>query len=160
MDPSIAAIASQFQVGTNYFRKAMSRLGPADLVKRAGPQSNPAIWIAGHLTQFRVRLGNILGEDREVPWGDLFATGSSIGELSKYPGKEEIDGTWTLASERLMTRLDQATGRSLDASPPMRIASGDGTLRGAIAYFAFHEAYHLGQLGFLVKWLGHAPLAD
>jgi hypothetical protein len=28
-----------------------------------------------------------------------------------------------------------------------------------VAFLAFHEAYHMGQLGYVRKWLGHSALA-
>jgi len=35
---------------------------------------------------------------------------------------------------------------------------GDETLRGMVAFLVFHEAYHVGQIGYLKKQLGYAPL--
>ncbi len=40
------------------------------------------------------------------------------------------------------------------APPRFRAPSTDGTL----FLFSFHEAYHVGQLGYLRRWLGHSPL--
>jgi hypothetical protein len=48
----------------------------------------------------------------------------------------------------------------LVAPPPERVASPDGTLRGALALLAFHDGYHVGQLGFVRKWLGFSALLD
>jgi hypothetical protein len=34
----------------------------------------------------------------------------------------------------------------------------DGKVGGFIAFLAFHEAYHAGQVSYLRKWLGHGQL--
>jgi hypothetical protein len=33
------------------------------------------------------------------------------------------------------------------------------TVVDALAFFAFHEAYHVGQLGYVKKAIGYAPIA-
>jgi hypothetical protein len=42
----------------------------------------------------------------------------------------------------------------------LRVPSTDATLRGAIGYFSLHEAYHVGQMGYVRKWLGLSPIID
>ena len=44
------------------------------------------------------------------------------------------------------------------AAAPVSFA-GAKTLADLLAFFAFHEAYHLGQVGFIRKQLGHSSLA-
>jgi hypothetical protein len=36
--------------------------------------------------------------------------------------------------------------------------SFDGKIGGLIAFLAFHETYHVGQLSYLRKWLGYGQL--
>ena len=43
---------------------------------------------------------------------------------------------------------------------PQWLRSQDGTLLGGLAFAAMHEAYHVGQMGFLRKWLGLDPIFD
>jgi hypothetical protein len=38
---------------------------------------------------------------------------------------------------------------------PDGLPSFDKKISGAVAFFAFHDAYHTGQLSFLRKWLGY-----
>ena len=160
MDVGLAALAEQFRVSTNLFVKALDGLDREGLLSRIGPGSNPPIWIAGHLAQSRVRIINILGGQRPQPWTGMFDTGSVIGDLARYPQASVIIERWTALSEELMDRLEQVTSEQLEAPPPPRVASPDGTLRSALALLAFHEGYHIGQLGFIRKWLGFSPLLD
>jgi hypothetical protein len=160
MEAAIQALADQFNVVTNAYLKALDGLDRDTLLTRPGARSNSPLWVAGHLVQSRVRLINILGGARELPWPDLFRTGSTIVDPTAYPEVSEIIARWRDLTEELMRRLEQVDATALGADAPPRVASQDGTLRGAIALFAFHEGYHIGQLGFLRKWLGHSPLFD
>ena len=160
MDAGVIAIAEQFRVSTNLFVKALDGLDRDALLSRVGPRSNPPIWIAGHLAQSRVRIINILGGETPQPWTGMFDTGSVIGDLARYPEARVIIDRWNALSEELMDRLEQLTPERLVGAPPARVASPDGTLRGALALLAFHDGYHVGQLGFVRKWLGLSPLLD
>ena len=156
----LGSLTGLFTVGTGLFVKALNGLRRDELLTRPGPRSNPLLWIAGHLAQSRCRLLRLLGVPREVPWESLFATGSKIGEPSQYPAIEEIQAVWRDVTEQLMYRLEAIGDDELSRQPPTGIATSDGTLRGAIALFAFHEAYHVGQMGYVRKWLGHSALIE
>jgi len=160
MDAGVSMIAEQFRISSNLFTKALNGLDREALLSRAGARSNPPVWIAGHLIEWRARIVTIIGGSAETPWNGMFATGSTIRDLSTYPEAGALLQLWSALSEELMERLDGLTPEQLEAPAPPRIASHDGTLRGALALFAFHEGYHVGQLGFLRKWLGHSALLD
>jgi hypothetical protein len=160
MHAAVRPLADQFYVTTNFFIKALGGLERDALLTRPGARSNPPIWVAGHLAQSRTRLVNLLGSSRALPWPGLFETGSKVVDLSIYPEAEAIVTVWRDLSIELNQRLEAVGGEALENDAPPRTASPDGTLRGAIALFAFHEGYHIGQLGFLRKWLGYGPLID
>jgi len=160
VDAAVIPTAEQFRVTTNLFAKALTGMDREALLTRPGARSNPPIWTAGHLTQWRSRIVTILGGPPEVPWAGMFDTGSAIGDLTGYPDADALLATWARLSGELVQRLEDITREQLDAPPPARVASPDETLRGALAFFAFHEGYHVGQLGFLRKWLGFGPLLD
>ena len=46
----------------------------------------------------------------------------------------------------------------MSAPAPRDFPVPDKTIRGAINFLAYHEAYHLGQMGYLRKWLGKDSL--
>jgi uncharacterized damage-inducible protein DinB len=50
------------------------------------------------------------------------------------------------------------TADRLAADAPVSFA-GARTLAELLAFFAFHEAYHLGQVGYIRRHLGHSSLA-
>jgi len=160
MHPSIGTVAEQFRITTNLFIKAMSGVEAGEAMRRPGPVSNPLLWMAGHVTHFRSRMLALVGVPRDFPWGDIFDTGSRIGPVELYPSPEEIVVEWEEMSELLMERLAALTEEDLIAPPVSRVPSTDASLRGAIGYFSLHEAYHVGQMGYVRKWLGLTPIID
>lgn len=46
----------------------------------------------------------------------------------------------------------------LQRPSPEGVPRSNGRISGALAASVFHEAYHVGQLGYLMRWLGHPPL--
>ncbi len=160
MEAAVQALADQFNVVTNAYLRALEGLDREALLTRPSPRSNPAMWVAGHLVQSRARLINILGGSRQLPWPELFRTGSTIVDANAYPDAAAIAAMWKELTAELMQRLEALGPDALAANAPPRIASPDGSLRGAVALLAFHEGYHVGQLGFIRKLLGHSSLFD
>jgi len=160
MEPGLAPVFHQFRDTTRLYVRALEGVDHDALLTRAGPRSNPLLWVAGHLVQQRTRLLGALGPARQIPWDDLFGTGSIIGDLKLYPSVGELDAVWRSATDELLRRLESINGVTLAAPSPQWLRSQDGTLLGALAFAALHEAYHVGQMGFLSKWLGLAPIFD
>jgi hypothetical protein len=160
MHASIWTVGEQFRITTNLYIKAMSGVDKDVAMRRPGPVSNPLLWMAGHVTHFRSRLLTLLGVPREYPWGSVFDTGAKVGPADMYPSPEELVALWEEQSELLMDRLAALTEADLLTPPMARVPSTDATLRGAIGYFSLHEAYHVGQMGYVRKWLGLTPIID
>ena len=72
----------------------------------------------------------------------------------------EFEAVWRSATDELVRRLGSLSGASLAAPSPPWLRTNDGTLLGALAFAAMHEAYHVGQMGFLRKWLGLDPIFE
>ena len=160
MHASIGPVAEQFRITTNLFSKAMNGVDAEEAMRRPGELSNPLLWLAGHVTHFRTRLVTLVGVPHAFPWGSLFDTGAKVGPASIYPRPQEIVAVWEELSDILAQRLTVLTETDLAAPPASRVPTTDATLRGAIGYFSLHEAYHVGQMGYVRKWLGLTPIID
>jgi len=160
MHASIGPVAEQFRITTNLFIKAMDGVSAAEAMRRPADWSNPLLWLAGHVTQFRSRLLTLVGSPRDFPWERIFDTGAKVGPASMYPPPGEIIALWEEFSALLEERLASLTESELLAPPGFKVPSTDATLRGAIGYFSLHEAYHVGQMGYVRKWLGMTPVID
>src|SRR5687768_6741482 len=151
MNAALGPIVEQFTATTRLYARALEGVGHDALLTRPGPRSNPMLWVAGHLVQQRTRLLGALGPARQIPWDDLFGTGSIIGDLRLYPSVGELNAVWRSATEELLRRLGSIGDGDLAAPSPDWLRTHDGTILGALAFAVMHEAYHVGQMGFIRK---------
>jgi uncharacterized damage-inducible protein DinB len=158
MHQSIATVAQLYGVSGALYERALEGVSPEDLRRRPGEGTNPLLWIAGHLASVRISVCGMLGAPREVPWGKTFFRGSVV-DPDALPGIDGIRQEWRAVTEVLTRRLDEVTADVLEAASPKKFPIPDPTVRGAVAFLAWHEAYHVGQMSLLRRWLGLSGLA-
>jgi hypothetical protein len=66
----------------------------------------------------------------------------------------EIVRAWDEVSGKLSSSLAGAPEEML-AQPVSNGITLDGKISGKIAFLSLHESYHVGQMAYLRKWLGH-----
>ena len=153
------AIAYIFAANTGLVAKAFDGVAEDQLWRRATPENNPILWIAGHMVGTRALILRLLGETVDTGWGDLFARGASIGNESAYPSKDEVLRVHADLAARLQAKLATLTaddlGREAAVGPKPFGAKSFGDQLG---FFALHDSYHAGQLGYVRKALGLSNL--
>ncbi|MBI1353581.1 MAG: DUF664 domain-containing protein [Acidobacteria bacterium] len=158
MDSAIRGAAELFAVADDLVPKALEGLDRAQLLHRPGPESNPMIWLWGHLTNTRCGLLSLLGIEHPRFHNDLFGLGSEIVSDDAYPSAEEIQAAWDDVTAKLEARFESITDAELSQPSPRQFRVADTTLRGSIWFLAWHEGTHVGQMGYLKKWLGQGRL--
>lgn len=158
MDPVVESVLQGMGLNDQLYRSALEGLSREELNRRSGPESSPLIWLAGHLVSGRSGMAALAGIKMESAWQDCFKRYSKILEPSAYPEIGEIKSAWSDTSSRVETRLGQLTDQELDAPSPRKFPVKDQTVRAGLAFLFWHESYHIGQLGFLRKWLGYDSL--
>ena len=158
MDPVIAPSAQLYAITSSRFDKALENLTDADVRKRISNDSNPMIWIVGHMAATRCSLLVMLGKKVEHPWGDLFARGSTVDDDSEFPPLADLVSKWRETDEALKQRLEEMTDEELSADAPRDFPIEDKSIRGAINFLVYHEVYHFGQMALLKKFLGQGSL--
>ncbi len=81
-----------------------------------------------------------------------------IDTSADYPNRVVITDAWQTASSSLFSRLPELTGLDLVQPSPMPFPVSEQSVGGGLAFFAEHEGYHVGQLGFLRKALGYSAV--
>ena len=114
--------------------------------KRINENLNPIIWIAGHMATYRCKLAHALGRPVDHGWGDRFDRGTEVSDPRPFPSVGK-------ATEVLEQRFEELTEDELSATAPRDFPFPDKTIRGMIFFLSYHESYHLGQIGFLKKWV-------
>ncbi len=160
MDPVVASFAQLLRVNDRLIGKALDGLTDEEAWRRPGPDSNPVLWLAGHIAVYRCRLAALLNVGVDLPWAAQFARQTRPNPDVHAPRLPEIREAIVRASEHLATRLEQLRDAELSTAAAGTFPIPDRTLRGAIAFLTYHEAYHVGQLGYLRTWLGYPGIVD
>lgn len=148
MNPHLEGLARIFAASDRLFIRALEGADREVLLRRPpGGAGNPMLWIAGHATRVRSQVVRSLGHEHAMPWADQFNRGGSSADDSHWPEVGVIIEAWNSLAAELQTRLDALSEDDLLGTT--EAPSLDGTLLGAVALLAFHDAYHVGQLGML-----------
>lgn len=99
-------------------------------------------------------MANVIGLEEAMPYPELFANAKGWQPDATYPALEALTAAWTGLSERFIARLKALTEADLDRKPPFPTPTDDGTLRGFLAFMAHHEAYTIGQIGYVRRLVG------
>jgi uncharacterized damage-inducible protein DinB len=148
-------VESIFKANTDIINKAIADVAPDDWFRQPGEDSNHLLWLMGHVIVHRGRTLNFLGQDWDVAWRSLFARGAERIDDAEYPSVEEMRNAWSQVSTDLVAVLRSKTADELAQAAPAGLPSFDGKLSGTVAFFAFHDAYHTGQVSYVRKWLGY-----
>ena len=157
MTPHLEGLARVFAASDRLFVRALDGADRAALLRRPGGAGNPMLWIAGHATRVRSQFVGALGRPHPLGWGEQFNRGASSADESQWPDVSEILGAWTTIAASLHARLAEMSEDELLTMT--EAPSLDGTMLGAISLIAFHDAYHVGQLGMLRAHAGLPRLA-
>lgn len=152
MHSSIATVAKLYKFDDNLFQNGIGNLEKDHTLKKVSEDTAPILWIAGHLTSVRYHLLNLLGGKKEFPWPKIF---DEAYDLSKdYPDMAEIANAWNEILDTFHEKLAQAAESDLTKTLDYKLPHNDNTVRGALIFFAYHEAWHFGQIAYVRKCLG------
>lgn len=155
METDFKNITGIFQTNTGIVNKAIAGVEPDHWFKKPGDDSNHLTWMMGHLIIHRGLTLKFLGGDYDDRWRKLFSQGSKHLANDQYPSIEELRSAWQDVSSKLSAALRATPEGVMTQGAPKGAPSFDGKLSGTVAFFAFHDAYHTGQISFLRKWLGY-----
>jgi DinB family protein len=155
MDTDFKNIAGMFRANTDIVNKAIAGVEPDHWFRKPGDDSNHLTWVLGHLIVHRGQTLKVLGVDWDNAWAELFARGSERVADVQYPSVDKILNAWQDVSAKLSEALKTPPEEVMTKEAPKGPPSFDGKTSGTIAFYAFHDTYHVGQVSFLRKWLGY-----
>jgi len=156
MDTEFSFVDGMFKTNTGLVMKATEGIPSEQWLLKPGESSNHLMWMMGHLIWSRGNILRTLGTDWKLSWAKQFARGMKPGEIRDYPKVEEVRRVWGDLAERLSACLSNTPAEVL--AKPHDKPTFDGKVSGFVAFLAFHETYHVGQVSYLRKWLGHGEL--
>jgi hypothetical protein len=156
---ALAPVTLIFKLNTGLMRRTLDGVAADQLWQRPTSTTNPLLWIAGHIVQTRAMMLGLVGDSFDTGWNDLFARGAALRDTSHYPSLAAIDEVHRQIVDRLKTRFAALTEADLAAPARGRELPGAKTLGDQLAFLAFHESYHIGQLAYVRKALGFSGVA-
>jgi len=154
MTTDLATIQSMFKANEDIFRRTIKDVPDDRWLTQAGDGSNHLLWITGHMLVTRAIVPRMMGQSWSAPWEPLFVRGAKPVSPEQYPSPAEIRKAWEEVSEKMSTAFANSTPEALASPAKQGAPTLDGTLAGTVGFLCLHETYHVGQLGYLHKWLG------
>lgn len=150
MQEGLEAIDHQYRTTEKMIREILPHLSHDDLVHAPAEGQSSVLHLYGHVTTLRHRLFNAISpQPVAVPFEDVF--GGFAKPAAATPSKAAVDAAFADITLRLHERFATMTPQELSA--PGRgqgeFPTDDGTMLGTIAFLAYHEAYTVGQMGYL-----------
>ena len=150
------SIKNQFDLHTRLFNNVIEGISDDLANKRAGDSVNHIIWIAGHLTNARNGMHAIGGYEANPFYPEFFDRGSTLDPKAEYPPISEIRDKWNTVSPKISDGFQNLSEEMLVSDAPIKtpIYGIDSSLHGFLDFLMHHEAYHIGQIGILRKYVG------
>lgn len=157
MGPELLAL----QFGFNYqaAKANAADLSQAESLACATAGGNCVNWVLGHVVSTRNGILKLLGRDPiwDKERAKPYSRGSQGLAAEDALPLEEIMADYRASQKTILTALGEMTDEDLEAKSPIEFFRGDEeTIGTALASFAFHEAYHVGQTGTLRRVAGKA----
>ena len=149
MSDLIKPVIDQFKFDSLILSLATGALKNEDAGHRLRKGEGSSIsYLLGHLLSSRYHVLSMLGGGDENPFAEQFGRNAEPLDVSEYPDISEFKAAWDGLTEKFHTALDGASDEQLLA-PVESFPVEDQTLRGALMFMAWHESYHVGQIGIL-----------
>jgi hypothetical protein len=147
-----------YKLNNGVVARTLDGLSDDDVWRSPPGGGNPIGWILGHVAEYRTVLLGLLGCPLQTEWpARLFARGSVRGDRTTYPSRASIESTWNATHGAMRDAFSAITAEQL-AAPTKTELPGVGTLADQLAFGAFHESYHVGQMGYVRRQLGHTAV--
>ena len=152
--PTVAPLVFILAINDSLAERSFQGVADGDVWKRPTPQSNPMLWIFGHMVNTRAGLLKLLGGEADLGWGDVFSRGAELADASGYPSRERIAEASCDVNARLYAGLAALTDADLGKPATRPSTPAVKTLGDQIAFLTMHDTYHVGQLAYVRKALG------
>ena len=158
VNPAVAPVAQIFKINNNMVERTLDGLSDQELWQ-CTTGGNPIAWILGHITETRSTLLTQLGSPWKPGWDKQFGRGSMRGDASSYPSPAAIADGWKQTRKLMRDAFSGLTEEQLQKAPAGPTIAGAETISDLITFLAFHESYHIGQMAYVRKAIGHSAVA-
>ena len=155
MSTDLQTVTNQFKFNNRIYERTIQGIPAEEWLIQPSQESNHLLWVVAHAAVTRAVGVRLLGGQWSAPWQNLFTRGQDRVGNSQYPAVAEVQQAWKEISGKLLAALPGASAELMGKAVEKGKPTVDGTVGGTVAFLCLHESYHLGQMGFIRKWLGH-----
>ena len=119
-----------------------------------GGGRNSFKFILGHIIWDRCQITKILGEPKDFPWLEKFASGTAHSDGSDYPKLSELGAAYKSLADFLDKKLAGLSEAELMKRTENAFPEQEKTIRGGITFWVWQDCYHMGQTGAILTTLG------
>lgn len=152
MNASMQTTLNTLQMDNHFFLKGVFTLDDDTARRIVVDNTNPVLWLTGHLLNSRKYLLDLFGDVYELPWEMKFR--EKYDPSAEYPTMAEMKDAFVTISNTLVEKMQQASDDHFTKTIDWDLPNKDKTVRGAFLFYAYHEAWHLGQIAFARKGMG------
>ena len=157
MNPRIQPITQMLKGNTALFERAVDGVAETVALDRPAGRANHLAYVACHVLDSRGWTVSFLGGDGTHEFTEQFKKAKDIEELEPPP-MAAVGAAYAGLTERLNECLEALTDDELDRPTDSSFPFADKTVIGGLTFLAWHESYHVGQLGMLRSYLGLSSL--
>jgi hypothetical protein len=155
----LKAAANAYALGDRYLDRLVGDFTDLDWAVRDAAGHDPR-WLVGHLATYRNRVLAAMGIlAAPAPWEAHFARGTSPADLPADLDVAELVAAFHAATAAMAAGWDGLTAEAMAKPAGRTLPDGSEDIGGLIRFLAWHEAYHLGQLGLLRRLAGKTGAA-
>lgn len=154
MKNNYESIISIYKTNNKLFINSFNNVTEADAFKRPNKKTNSMVYIALHILDARFFLLNQIGYSIKNPFAKYVDWVKSIEEVNKYPKFKRVLKEWKRTDKIFIDELNRLTPKNWDAKLNFEFPNGKKVIS-MISFLAEHEAYHVGQIAFVRKYLGY-----
>jgi len=147
-------LAAQLGLQSKLFLNCLDGITDEAALVRPGDGLNHMAFIAAHLVDARHWLARTVGLVAENPFAERLAGARGIDDLKDCPSVTEARSAWRALAQPLEAHFETVDASVLDRQARTQFPVSDKSLLGTVAFLLHHEAYHIGQLAMLRRYVG------
>lgn len=158
MLPALTSIAHGYSLNAWAFGRCVDDFSTADWLVHDNI-GHSARWISGHIVVYRHRALRLMGlpSDR-LPWANVFKKGTSPDDVPPTLDCAAIRVAFYDAQQTMKPAWDSITEAQVNLPLEHVLPDGGDTVLAGLRFLAWHETYHVGQLGMLRRVAGKSAI--
>ena len=152
MDPAMHTALNTLKFDSRSFQNGIATLDDETACQTVVDNTNPILWLTGHLLNSRKYLLDLFGDPIELDSETKFR--EKYDPSAQYPSMSELSQAWASISDKFLEKMEQASDDHFIKEIDWDLPNNDKTVRGAFLFYVYHEAWHLGQIAHAREGLG------